>query len=177
MGGAGPWPLPGPPPPQPPVVPLPWPGGRGPSRGGSLPWSTACSCWTWRGCWSAGVLLSNHVFAFLGLTGGTGTARLVHMAASHWGFLLMSFHLGLPLGRGAGPGTAVAGSAPALPRRARIRTLLGGSGGECTGLTVFFRRDFPTYLFLRSQFVFWTSPSPLGVLRGPPGPDGDLRLP
>ena len=109
----------------------------------------------------SGVLLSNHVFAFLGLTGGTGTVRLVHMAASHWGFLLMSFHLGLHWGGVLARGRRWLALPPPSPRRARIGTLLGAAVAVY-GLTVFFRRDFPTYLFLRSQFVFLDfSESPL----------------
>jgi len=109
----------------------------------------------------SGMLLSNHVFAFLGLTGGTGTARLVHMAASHWGFLLMGFHLGLHWGGVLARGGRWLALPPPSPRRARIGTLLGAAVAVY-GLTVFFRRDFPTYLFLRSQFVFLDfSESPL----------------
>lgn len=43
----------------------------------------------------SGVLLSNHVFAFLNLHGGVSFARVLHMVASYWGFVLMSIHLGM----------------------------------------------------------------------------------
>ena len=43
----------------------------------------------------SGMMLSNHVFAFLNIQGGMSFARLLHMAASHWGFILMALHLGL----------------------------------------------------------------------------------
>lgn len=46
----------------------------------------------------SGVMLSNHVFAFLRIRGGTSFARMLHMAASYWGFVLMSLHLGLHWG-------------------------------------------------------------------------------
>ena len=86
----------------------------------------------------SGVLLSNHVFAFLGLTGGTGTARLVHMAASHWGFLLMGFHLGLHWG-----GVLARG------RRWRYTASRCSSGGT-----------FPPTCSSGASSSFWTSPSP-----------------
>ena len=46
----------------------------------------------------SGIMLSNHVFAFLDIHGGTSFARLLHMAASHWGFVLMALHLGMHWG-------------------------------------------------------------------------------
>ncbi len=46
----------------------------------------------------SGITMSRHVFAFLPINGGMGTARLVHMAACYWGFVLMAFHLGLHWG-------------------------------------------------------------------------------
>ena len=46
----------------------------------------------------SGIMLSNHVFAFWDIHGGMSFARLLHMAASYWGFVLMSLHLGLHWG-------------------------------------------------------------------------------
>lgn len=43
----------------------------------------------------SGVMLSNHVFAFLPISGGMSFARLLHMASAYWGVVLMSLHLGL----------------------------------------------------------------------------------
>lgn len=43
----------------------------------------------------SGVMLSNHVFAFLPISGGMSFARLLHMASVYWGFVLLSLHLGL----------------------------------------------------------------------------------
>ena len=40
----------------------------------------------------SGVMLSNHVFAFLPISGGMSFARLLHMASAYWGFVLMSLH-------------------------------------------------------------------------------------
>ena len=46
----------------------------------------------------SGIMLSNHVFDFLHLHGGMSFARILHMAASYWGFVLMALHLGLHWG-------------------------------------------------------------------------------
>ncbi|MFQ9526122.1 MAG: DUF4405 domain-containing protein [Eubacterium ramulus] len=42
----------------------------------------------------SGMILSRHVFRSLYL-GGTATARTVHLLASYWGLVLMSFHAGM----------------------------------------------------------------------------------
>ena len=47
---------------------------------------------------ASGIVMSRHVFAFLPIDGGMGTARLTHMAACYWGFVLMALHLGLHWG-------------------------------------------------------------------------------
>lgn len=43
----------------------------------------------------SGVVMSRHVFAFLPIDGGIATARVMHLAASYWAFVLMSIHLGM----------------------------------------------------------------------------------
>lgn len=101
----------------------------------------------------SGITMSRHVFAFLPINGGMGTARLIHMAACYWGFVLMAFHLGLHWGM----------------MLARFRQMLGMNklSGACSlilrlmgimtagyGLYVFVTRDLAAYMFLRTQFVF-----------------------
>lgn len=43
----------------------------------------------------SGIMLSRCVFSFLPISGGMSFARLLHMAAAYWGFVLMALHLGL----------------------------------------------------------------------------------
>ena len=43
----------------------------------------------------SGVMLSNHVFAFLGIESGTSFARTAHLLASHWYFVFIALHIGL----------------------------------------------------------------------------------
>ena len=102
---------------------------------------------------ASGIVMSRHVFAFLPITGGMGTARLVHMAACYWGFVLMAVHLGFHWGI----------------VMARVRQILGVTGASKVrglvlrilavliagyGLYAFVTRDLATYMFLRTQFVF-----------------------
>ena len=107
-------------------------------------------------------LLSNHVFAFMDLHGGVSFARLLHMAASHWGFVLMSLHLGLHWGMFV----ALAGKALRLRRPSRIRQVLLPvlSGGIAAyGATAWIRRDLLTYMLVRTQFVFLDFSEPVGL--------------
>ena len=46
----------------------------------------------------SGVVMSRHVFAGLPIQGPMATARTMHLAASYWGFVLMSIHLGMHWG-------------------------------------------------------------------------------
>ena len=113
----------------------------------------------------SGIRLSNHVFAFLNIRGGMSFARLLHMAASYWGFVLMALHLGLHWGMFLG----MAGKVLKLRRPSRLRKLLLtilGAGIAVYGLTVFIRRDLLTYMLLQTQFVFldFSEPIPLFYL-------------
>ena len=100
----------------------------------------------------SGIILSSHVFAFLPIRGGMGFARLLHMAASHWGFVLMSLHLGLHWGMLLGMGRKALALRPSR-RRQVLLPILGGCIAVY-GLAAFLRRDLITYMLVRTQFVF-----------------------
>lgn len=105
----------------------------------------------------SGVILSNHVFAFLPIRGGMGFARLLHMAASYWGFVLMALHLGLHWGMVLGMGRKAL-------RPSRIRRVLLPVLGGCVavyGLIAFLRRDLITYMLVRTLFVFFDFSEPI----------------
>ena len=111
----------------------------------------------------AGILLSNHVFAFLGIRGGLSFARLLHMASAYWGFVLMSLHLGLHWGMILGMiGRAGKGRKEASGAVKMLLRILG-TVIAAYGLTVFIRRDLLTYMLIRTQFVFldFNEPVPL----------------
>ena len=82
------------------------------------------------------------------------TARSMHMAASYWGFVLMSLHLGMHWGMIVGmfrrllkgrklPGAAVWGLRLAA-------AVIAGYGRFC-----FIQKDIVSYMFLKNQFVFF----------------------
>lgn len=110
---------------------------------------------------ASGIAMSRHVFSFLPISGGMGTARLIHMAACYWGFVLMAFHLGLHWGMMLARFRQKSGA----EKSSGISSMALRTAGFLTagyGLYVFVTRDLVTYMFLRTQFVFLDySESPL----------------
>ena len=101
----------------------------------------------------SGIILSRHVFAFLPISGGLSFARLLHMASSYWGFVLMALHLGFHWNMVInGIRRAVNIRNRSLARTIVLTVLSAGTAAY--GLYVFINRDLPSYMFLRTQFVF-----------------------
>ena len=101
----------------------------------------------------SGIVLSRYTFAFLPISGGMSLARRLHILGSYWGFLLMSIHLGLHWNMVIG----MAKKGLRLKKSSKIRSALlffTGAAISLYGIAVFIRRDFLTYLLLRSDFVF-----------------------
>lgn len=96
----------------------------------------------------SGITMSRHVFAFLPGRGGMAAARRLHLLGSYWGFLLMSLHIGLHWG--------MVGNGLGIKQGIRNRRLCfaGSLLAAVYGAYVFAKRDFLTYLFLKSEFVF-----------------------
>ncbi|WP_245609024.1 DUF4405 domain-containing protein [Treponema putidum] len=102
----------------------------------------------------SGIILSNHIFTFLGIEIGLGFARIVHLLASHWYFMFMSFHIGLHAGMIA---KKIAGSSRTMTNAGRAKILV------CRimlallciyGLHAFITRGVWRYLILQQQFFF-----------------------
>ena len=100
----------------------------------------------------SGMILSRHVFRFLHF-GGTSTARTVHLLASYWGLVLMSFHAGMH-------GNVMMGmirknTNPRQPSKIKMWSLriIAVVLAIC-GIHAFVKNEIGSYLFLRTQFVF-----------------------
>lgn len=95
----------------------------------------------------SGIVMSRHVFAFLPISGGIMLARRLHIIGSYWGILLMSLHLGMH----------VKIFNDMIKKRVEIPTpavFVPSLIISAYGVYAFIKRDFPTYMFLRSEFVF-----------------------
>lgn len=101
----------------------------------------------------SGIVMSRYVFSFLPSSGGMALARRLHILGAYWGFLLMSLHLGLHWNMILG----IVQKAARMKRHSKVRSIISFvialviSG---YGVRALIGRDFVTYLFLRSEFVF-----------------------
>ncbi len=108
----------------------------------------------------SGIVMSRHVFAFLPIDGGMALARRLHLLGAYWGFILMSVHLGLHWNLFLGLAKRKTGTwKPSRVRR--LALFLISLLIAAYGAFVFMNRDFPTYLFLQSEFVFLDYGEPL----------------
>lgn len=100
----------------------------------------------------SGIVMSSHVFAFLPIESGIALARKLHILGAYWGFILMSLHLGLHWNMILG---MLRKHAKLPVSRARDTALfLASAVIAAYGVYVFISRNFATYLFLQSEFVF-----------------------
>lgn len=100
----------------------------------------------------SGIMLSNHVFAFLNVHGGIAVARLMHMAASYWGFVVMALHLGFHWSIFIG----LARRLFCTRRTSRMRgaLLVASAAVAAYGVAVLVKRDLPAYMLVQTRFVF-----------------------
>lgn len=108
----------------------------------------------------SGIAMSRHVFAFLHFDGGMALARRLHILGAYWGFILMSLHLGLHWNVFLGMAKKKMGMKN--PSNAhKIPLFLIGLLIAAYGAFIFISRDFTTYLFLQSEFVFLDYEEPI----------------
>ncbi len=101
----------------------------------------------------SGIVMSRYVFDFLPSVGGMASARRLHILGAYWGYILLSLHLGLHWNMILG----LSRKAMGLKGHAKARSVLAFAAGFVVagyGVWAWIRRDFPTYLFLKSEFVF-----------------------
>ena len=101
----------------------------------------------------SGITMSRHVFAFLPIHGGMALARRLHILGAYWGFILMSIHLGLHWNMFLSMAKRKVGKTNAS-QFVRTSLLILSILIAAYGVFVFLDRDFITYMFLRSEFVF-----------------------
>ncbi len=102
----------------------------------------------------SGIVMSRHVFAALPIHGPMATARSMHMAASYWGFVLMSIHLGMHLGMIEGMFRRLL-KGRKLPNVSVWGLRLAAIVIAGYGLVCFIQKDIASYMFLKNQFVFF----------------------
>lgn len=100
----------------------------------------------------SGIVMSRHVFSFLPIHSGMALARVMHLAGSYWGFVLMSIHLGLHWGvvismiRKLSDGKKHKAVSWLFRLAAAV---FAGYGAVC-----FYQADISSYMFLKVEFAF-----------------------
>jgi len=102
----------------------------------------------------SGIVMSRHVFAAFPIHGPMATARMMHLAASYWGFVLMSVHLGLHWSMILGMCRKLTGSREKPQIITWILRVMAALPAVY-GLYLFCRKDILSYMFLKQQFVFF----------------------
>jgi len=100
----------------------------------------------------SGVMLSNHVFAFLEIESGASFARTAHLLASHWYFVFIALHIGLHVNvifSRLGVAQLVMKSRRAI---VAVRIAVGLIGAY--GVYAFIERGLWKYLTLQQPFFF-----------------------
>ena len=100
----------------------------------------------------SGIILSRHVFIFLGIDGGRSFARTLHLVCAYWNLVLLSFHLGLHWNSMMAMAKKASGK-PSAIRTWVLRILAFIVAGY--GVVAFVNRDIGSYMTLWTQFVFF----------------------
>ncbi len=112
----------------------------------------------------SGLRLAKHLFESLGFSYSLSVSRLAHLLASHWGFCLMSIHLGMHWM----VITAWLRKRRVLAPVSRTRwkhLILGGLVWTFAayGLWAFVTRDFWRYMVAMTRFAFFDYEEPLAL--------------
>lgn len=97
----------------------------------------------------SGIMLSRHVFGFLGIRKGTSFARVLHMVSAYWALVLMAFHIGLHLAPMMRMGKRYI-------KKKSVELALCGIGllWAAYGLFTFIKRGIYQNMFLQNRFAF-----------------------
>lgn len=102
----------------------------------------------------SGIVMSHYVFDFVSISRQIALARQMHLAASYWGFVLMSVHLGFHW-------SMVVGIAGKIVRERKIpKSILWipriiAVAVASYGVVCFYKADIVSYMFLKIQFAFF----------------------
>jgi hypothetical protein len=101
----------------------------------------------------SGAIMSEYVFSFLHIQGGMAFARLLHLAASYWAFVLMSMHLGLHWGMIIALFQKPVKRMPSFAFPVLLPRIIGLAIAGY-GAWTFYKANIVSYMFLFDQFAF-----------------------
>ncbi|MBR1597972.1 MAG: DUF4405 domain-containing protein [Lachnospiraceae bacterium] len=97
----------------------------------------------------SGILMSKYVLKEVTIGGATSTLRTIHMTLAYWGFIMMSFHLGLHI-------RAISAKMKSRMNKG-IRTVVTALFlmTALYGIYAFIKRGIGDYLLMRVMFAFF----------------------
>lgn len=98
----------------------------------------------------SGMAMSRNLFSFLNLSTGSASARVIHLLACYWSFVLMSCHLGIHWGMMIAAVDKKAKKNAAFWWIMRLTALTAAIYGAVR----FYQQDIYSYMFLKNQFAF-----------------------
>lgn len=107
-----------------------------------------------------GIMLSKHVFRFLGIETGMADARELHLLCGCWSFILLSLHLGLHWGIVVGSFGKLIKRKPAVLKWIFRLLALGVAG---YGIHALLSRNMTDYLFGTIGFAFFDETETLAL--------------
>ncbi|MCH5185420.1 MAG: DUF4405 domain-containing protein [Oscillospiraceae bacterium] len=106
----------------------------------------------------SGIVISRHALAFLPIHSGTSWARTLHILSGYWGFVFISLHIGLHWSM------MMNGMKKMFKKPSEVRSRIIRIFGWIIvgyGVYAFIKRDIGSYMFLKTQFVFFNFEEPL----------------
>lgn len=97
----------------------------------------------------SGILMSKYVLKDVTISGASGTLRTIHMTFAYWGFMLMSFHLGLHVRAVTLP------IAKKMNKLAKMILAILFLIVSLYGVYAFIKREIGDYLFMKVMFAFF----------------------
>lgn len=97
----------------------------------------------------SGIVMSRYVFSSLPINSGMALARVIHLSASYWGFVLMNIHLGLHWGMVVGIFNKLLKGRKVFIMEI-IAIITAVYGAFC-----FYQLNILSYMFLKVEFVFF----------------------
>lgn len=98
----------------------------------------------------SGIAMSRHVFSFLNISNNMSVVRRLHILGAYWGFIFIGLHLGMHWNKFIKAIKIKKQLSTYLPTLLFILSIIIALYGGYA----FIKRDFFTYLFLQSEFVF-----------------------
>lgn len=97
----------------------------------------------------SGILMSKYVLKDVTISGASGTLRTIHMTFAYWGFMLMSFHLGLHVRAVTLP------IAKKMNKLAKMILAILFLIVSLYGVYAFIKRGIGDYLLMKVMFAFF----------------------